>query len=731
MKKPLILLLALLCFFPANAQESRLALVIGNGNYINSILANPENDARALEIALGSIGFEVMKYENLGQKEMRQAIDDFGNRLNNYDMGLFFFAGHGIQANGFNYLIPVDASLKSESDVEYNCVRADRVLGKMEYARNGVNLVILDACRDNPFERSWTRAAKGRGFAMMSAPVGSVVAFATSPGKTASDGAGENSPYTSGLLEYLSEPGITVIQMFQKVTAFVHNESDGVQLPWVSTSLMGDVYLATGSAIQDNTMAVSHEEAVTSRPDKIPVRPMNDIAIAVLPFKDYTGKSEQDWFVESQQETLITELSKLSQHKSLRVIRRGSVNEMRYFDRSVAEVAKEHDIDFLVEGSVMSLSDSVMLTVHLIQAFPEEKIVWSESFVNDMPNILRLHSSIAGQIARNTGLEFSPEERNKLPEARVVNPDVYDAVVRGQHYLKDLTEEGRDKGLEFLHQAVDLDPADPNAWASLALGYHEIAHGPLDPGGSLEKAEYAALQALKLDSTLAVVHAALAEVYFYQTYEYGKALKFFHRALELDPNLALTRYHYSWLLYVLGDMDEAIEQHILSKKYDPFDPAHTSWLGGLYCYDGKYEAAIREAKEALKIERYHPVSFYVLGRAYLALGRTEEAIEAHEMLYEIFPVWPWPLCETYVKTGQTEKAEALVEELEGLEVTPFDALNLTIMYSALGRLDDAYKWLNHEPHHSWTAGILVMPEFENLRKDPRFETFKERVTYPE
>lgn len=134
--------------------QKKIALVIGNGNYESSVLANPENDARAMKTALQNVGFTVFEYENLNQIQMKKVIDDFGANLKNNDVGLFYYAGHGIQAKGYNYLIPVDAQLKSEQQVEYDCVQADRVLALMEASGSKVNLIILDACRNNPFERS-------------------------------------------------------------------------------------------------------------------------------------------------------------------------------------------------------------------------------------------------------------------------------------------------------------------------------------------------------------------------------------------------------------------------------------------------------------------------------------------------------------------------------------------------------------------------------------------------
>jgi uncharacterized caspase-like protein len=160
-------------------QEKRIALVIGNGNYIGSILANPENDARAMKNVLIKSGFEVLEYENLKQSQMKKAIDEFGMKLKNYDVGLFFYAGHGIQSKGLNYLIPVDADLQNEAQVEYDCVQADRVLALMEESGAKVKIVILDACRNNPFERSWTRATSGKGLATMNAPSGTLIAYST------------------------------------------------------------------------------------------------------------------------------------------------------------------------------------------------------------------------------------------------------------------------------------------------------------------------------------------------------------------------------------------------------------------------------------------------------------------------------------------------------------------------------------------------------------------------
>jgi hypothetical protein len=221
-------------------KQKRLALLIGNSDYANGgTLANPINDVRSMKTALEELGFTVLKYENCTQKDMRKAMDEFGQQLPGYDVGMFFYAGHGVQVDGNNYLVPTDAALKTKNDVEYDCVDAGRVLSKMEASQAKTNIVVLDACRDNPFERSWSRSTASKGLAFMNAPSGSFVAYATSPGMTASDGINGNGLYTSALLEQLSIPDLTIEQVFKNVRTTVKQKSGGKQVPWESTSLEG------------------------------------------------------------------------------------------------------------------------------------------------------------------------------------------------------------------------------------------------------------------------------------------------------------------------------------------------------------------------------------------------------------------------------------------------------------------------------------------------------------
>ena len=226
--------------------ERRLALVIGNANYINSnALRNPINDAEAVSSALKDVGFTVLKYLKADLKTMKKAMDIFGEKLQEYNVGLFYYAGHGMQVKGNNYLIPIDASLKVEQDVDYDCVDAGRLLGKMEAAGSKTNIVILDACRDNPFARSWEGRSIGKGeagLAFMNAPSGTIIAYATSPGKIAADGTGKNGIYTEAVLKYIKVPSIPIEDFFKYVRVEVESKTNSTQTPWESTSLKGNFY---------------------------------------------------------------------------------------------------------------------------------------------------------------------------------------------------------------------------------------------------------------------------------------------------------------------------------------------------------------------------------------------------------------------------------------------------------------------------------------------------------
>jgi hypothetical protein len=223
----------------AAADGGRVALVIGNADYKGEPLSNPVNDAASIANTLKKLGFTVDMVTNASRRQMSEAINQFGNKLKRNEVGFFYFSGHGAQVNGENYLIPTDAQIENEREIKYATVHIGEVLDAMADAKNSVNIVIIDACRNNPFARSWRSSS--RGLAPIHAAKGMIIAYSTAPGNLASDGpAGGNSPYMKHLMSQMLNPGLPVEQVFKKVRNDVQRETGGKQMPWESSSLIGD-----------------------------------------------------------------------------------------------------------------------------------------------------------------------------------------------------------------------------------------------------------------------------------------------------------------------------------------------------------------------------------------------------------------------------------------------------------------------------------------------------------
>jgi formylglycine-generating enzyme required for sulfatase activity len=240
-----LLLMWLLAWTVPVAAEPRLALVIGNGNYGSSFsrLPNPPNDAKLISKALQDAGFEVMTVLDADQKQMKKAFSDFGQKLADKGadaVGLFYYAGHGVQVDGKNYLIPTKAEISNAKDVDMEAVDADWVLQQMEFAGNRMNIIILDACRNNPLPGD--KRSAGKGLARMDAPKGSFLAYSTAPGATAVDGKGSNSPYSRALAKAIETNTVPLEQLFRQVRVDVMNATGEEQVPWDSSSLTGEFY---------------------------------------------------------------------------------------------------------------------------------------------------------------------------------------------------------------------------------------------------------------------------------------------------------------------------------------------------------------------------------------------------------------------------------------------------------------------------------------------------------
>ncbi len=449
-------------------------------------------------------------------------------------------------------------------------------------------------------------------------------------------------------------------------------------------------------------------------------------SLVVLPLENFSADPDQEYFVDGMTDALITDLSKVG---SLRVLSRTTAMRYKGTDKTLPQIAQELGVDAVVEGSIVRDGERVRINAQLIDAATDTQI-WSDTFERELTSILALQADVARAVAGATKVRVTPEEETRLVGDRDVDPESYQAYLRGMYWLNKGTPEGITTGMAFLREAVEKDPGDALAYAGLAIGFITVAHGPAPPADALSQAKSAAQKAVRLDDTLGEAHASLAFIQGYYDWEWELAQETIDHALEINASLAIAHYHDSWFHALFGRMEEAIEAHKRAQELDPLMPLHTAWLGGLYQMEGRYEEAIAEAERSIEIAPGFPIGHYVLATVYEDQGRYEAAFEAFERAAALAPPWKWALGPAYARAGRTDEARGLLAELEAQLLTPWNAMWLAQIHTALGNKDEAFRWLNYERPHAWIPWVRMLPWFEPLRDDPRFDDLLRRMNLP-
>ena len=275
------------------------ALIIGNAAYAHAgALSNPANDSDDIAAVLSKRGFEVIKKNDCTHKQMDVALKEFKAALKDSDVGLFFFAGHGMQTEGENYLAAIDTDVDTETDAKHSSLPLNRVIDTMEKAATVTNIIVLDACRNNPFERKWQRSASMRGLAPVYAPKGTIIAYATSPGQVASDGSGRNGAYTSALLKHIDTPDVSLESMFKRVRNTLSAATNGKQISWEHTSLSGEFFFNRSIGVR---IDLYDDIALRDKFFALDRRKTSHVVIEGLKSHDwYTQNPALDGFTEAQ-----------------------------------------------------------------------------------------------------------------------------------------------------------------------------------------------------------------------------------------------------------------------------------------------------------------------------------------------------------------------------------------------------------------------------------------------
>jgi TolB-like protein/DNA-binding winged helix-turn-helix (wHTH) protein len=458
-------------------------------------------------------------------------------------------------------------------------------------------------------------------------------------------------------------------------------------------------------------------------------------SIAVMPIVNLSSNPDQEYFAEGMTDELITELSAIS---ALRVISWDSVKRYKGTKKPLPEIAKELNVEAVVEASVLHSGAKVRINAELVDASTERNL-WAQTYERDLGNVLSLQEDVASAIASQIKIKLTPEEQERLASARPVNPGAYDSYLRGWYLYNKRTSEDIMKGIRLFEQAVELDPNYAPAYAGIADSYVLLLfYGPLPPATVYSRAKAAAEKAVALDDSLAEGHTALAEVLLTFDWNWAAAEKEFQRAIALNPGFATAHHRYGWFLDYMGRRDEALAEMKRAQELDPLSLIINTNVGSALYYRGEYDLAIKQWQKTLDLDPSFPPLRLWLGNGYLAKDLHEDGLRELELAVKLNKGNPDTLAELacgYAQSGKSAEAHRMLAILrqkarEGY-VPPF---TIAVAYAGIGEKDPAIKYLEMAYHdRDWGMLFLRLERngwFKPLQSDPRFQAILRRMNFP-
>lgn len=449
--------------------------------------------------------------------------------------------------------------------------------------------------------------------------------------------------------------------------------------------------------------------AVLREIGEVDVRPISTLgreippkSIAVLPMVSLTGNPEDDYLAAALQEAIISDLAAVG---DLRVTSRTSSRRYTDSDKSIVEIGLELGVAYLMEGSLQRERDNLRLRLQLVDAASDE-LVWADDYQRPLEDILVLQGEVARTVARELDVTLNPAELRRLTRTRQVEPDVYELVVKGLHFVKQFDPASIEYGLELLNKAISLDPREPLAYAGLALGYNTIGHG-VSAHDAFPKAKAAARRALALDEYSGEAWAALGEAQMYYDWAWDEARASQLKALQLSPSLDQMYAHYAYLLLLYGEIDEAIVTVEKARDLSPLDPLWAGFAAWIYMLEERWDEADAALGECLRFSPGFSFCLYTEAESLSLRGRHDEAVAVLEAVESEDPFILWGLAPTYALAGRHEDALRVVKRIEAMPV-PRSLMHLAFTYSALGDLETAFEYLERslEARADWLPWMV-------------------------
>jgi len=452
-------------------------------------------------------------------------------------------------------------------------------------------------------------------------------------------------------------------------------------------------------------------------------------ALAVLPLEDLSGEPGHEYFADGMTEALITCLAKI---KALRVISRTSAMHYKGVRKSLPQIARELNVDAVIEGSVLRSGERVRINAQLIHS--SDQHLWAESYERDFRDILSLQSEIARQVANEVRIVLTPEERHRLGIARQVNPEAHELYLKARHFWNKRTEQSVRKALSYFHQAIDTDPTYAQGYAGLADSYNILGYyNDLAPNEAYPKGKTAALKALELDDSLAEPHAALGVVKRDFEWDWPGAEAEFQRAIELNPGCVEAYHWHSTLLSILGRHAEALREKKKALAMDPLSVVIRTDLARVYYFSRDYDRSLEQYRAALDMDPNFGSAHLWLAQVYEQKGRHEEALSSLKTGVHLLGNSTYALAKLghgFAFAGRCDEARAVLNQLNALAskryVSPYD---IALVHLGLQENDEAFMWLQRalEQRSLWLGYLSVEPQLDPLRSDPRFQGLRRGV----
>ena len=463
-------------------------------------------------------------------------------------------------------------------------------------------------------------------------------------------------------------------------------------------------------------------------------RPASAIhSLAVLPLDSLSNDASQDYFADGMTDELISDLGQIS---ALRVISRTSVMAYKHARKPLPQIARELNVDAIVEGTVLRSGDQVRITAQLIDA-AADKHLWSQSYEGELKDTLALQNQVARAIAEQIRINLNPQEQAALKSAKVVNPEAYESYLKGRYFWNKRTPDSLKVALAYFNQATEEDPTYAQAYSGLADTYALLGdwqYGVMTPKEALPKAKAAAIKALELDSTLSEAHNSLAFCFDAFDWDFAAAGKEFQRAIELNPGYATAHHWYAWHLSLLGRYDEAIEEMRKAKSLDPLSLIINADLAELLSIAHFYDESIIQSRKTIEMDPNFALAHNQLAQAYLQKHMNTEAIAELQKAVELSagsPTCIANLARAYAVSGRTREAGKLLMDLKSHSNGGYsDAAEVSMVYAALGDRDQAMHWLEIGYEQRFNPGVLQRLGFDPLRSDPRFQDLVRRIGFP-